>query len=167
MKQELKDLSVKLKNIKKELKESHQALSKFELNIGTQNSLYSRRSDLEDWEKLHCKLWDLQVSFLEISSDYRALHILYSLSRGKSIYDIERKNYKGYWKDVVYGYKLKKYVEKYDFQNFDVLPIKTLKSLGRIEGNGQIRLFTREEMPGYKKPGTKRRVFARKVGGKI
>jgi len=166
LKSDLKNLAKKLKEHKSSVKKSQRILSNFEYRVGHYDSLTGRESDKQEWVRLYSPASNLQSDLLELKSDYRAMHILYSLERGRTLDQIENPK-SGYWKDITYKSKLKKYVKKYEFENYEILPKETLVSLGWIEGNGQIRLFTREEMPGYKKPGTKRRVFARKVGGKI
>ena len=151
LKQNLADLSVEIRNHKKYIKDSQRALSDFEYRVGHYDSLRGRQTDKDQWMNLCRPASRAQSDLLEMKSNYRAMHILYSLERGKTLDQIEQPKDEGYWKIITYRNKLKIYVKKYGFDKLDSLPNSTLQSLGWIEGNGQRRLFTRDEMPGPKR----------------
>lgn len=162
LKQDLKSLAKEIKNHKQNLKTSQRALSDFEYRIGHYNSLEGRDSDQKEWVKLLSPVSDTQYNLLEMQSNYRAMHILYSLERGRSLDQIE-KSKDGYWKTITYRSKMSKYVKEYGFDNLNLLPKETLQSLGWIEGSGQIRMFTREEMRFESEIPSPRRVVARRI----
>lgn len=164
LKQDLKSLAKEIKNHKQNLKISQRALSDFEYRVGHYNSLEGRRSDQKEWVGLLSPVSDTQYNLLEMQSNYRAMHILYSLERGRSLDKIEKPK-DGYWKTITYRSKMSKYVKEYGFDNLSLLPWETLQSLGWIEGNGQIRMFTREEMRFESEEKlSPRRVVARRIG---
>lgn len=136
---------------KQEIKEKQKIFSKFEKENGTFDYLLNRFETFKEaYEdsmlKEYWKVYPggIQSSLYETKKNYRALHILYSLERGKSMDDIEKPKNE-WWKTSAY-FRLADLVKEYGFDKYDSLPSKTLERLGRVEYNGQIRLFTRDEM---------------------
>lgn len=149
LKDELKELAKLLRQVKNQVKENQRSLSGYERNVMTSPcDYYLIGEKLEGWYKELRPVRTTQSDMMKLKCEYRAKHILYSLSRGRTMDQIEPKirDKNDYWYHHAYSALLPKYVKQYAFENTDVLPLKTLKSIGLIDHNGQRRIFTPEEM---------------------
>lgn len=149
LKDELKELAIQIRQLKPQFKSVQRDLSKYELNVITIPKDYHWESKkLEGWFKLVRPVRSAQSDLFRLKHEYRAKHILYSLARGRTINQIEPKikDVNDYGYILVYETLIPKYVKQYDFDNTDILPNRTQKSMGLIDFNGQNRMFTHEEM---------------------
>ena len=149
LRDELKELAKLIRQVKPQVKENQRKLSGYESNVMTSPSDYYRIGNkLEGWYKELRPARTSQADLSKLKCEYRAKHIIYSLSRGRTMEQIEPKirDPHCYWYNYTYNTLLPKYSKQYDFDDTDRLPTNTQKSMGLIDSNGQKRMFTHEEM---------------------
>lgn len=118
LKQELKDLAVKIRETKSNHKNNQRAFSKQERNYGTRNSYFDGDINSTTWESIRpdwSRLYKEQLNSLEevekLRYEYRYKHIVYCFARGRTLEEIEPKNKKGNKAD---SFKIKEMMKKYE-----------------------------------------------------
>lgn len=122
LKQELKDLAVKIRESKADYKNSQRAFSTRSKN-GTFNDYYEGKIDSATWEtirpeynKAYNKQVNEQQSLQSMRSEYRHKHIIYSLARGRTMEQIEPKVREG---NEPSSYELNRLKKLYDFDKVE------------------------------------------------
>lgn len=151
LKQELKTLAKEIKKTKPLLKETQRSQSKYErLVMNRSKDYYWKSHKLDGWYEVVRPAKKYQEKLKNLQCEFRAKHIIYCLERGRMIKEIEPKikDKYDYHYNYVYCTLIPRYIKECGFDKLDSLPDKTLRAMGWIEHNGQIRMFTREEMRG-------------------
>jgi len=98
LKQELKDLAVKIRESKNGFREDQREFSKCQKENGTANDYYEGKINSEVWEKiqpeyskLNKKQYESMIDLHKIRSEYRYKHIVYCFARGRTMKEIEPK----------------------------------------------------------------------------
>jgi hypothetical protein len=117
VKTELKDLGKKIRETKKWFKDSQRAFTKIRPSL---DAFYNRKITEADWEKIrpeYKKLegaeYGLRNELFSIQREYRHLHIVYSMARGKAMSQIEPKVRKG---NEPSKYEIQRLMKLYDVQ---------------------------------------------------
>lgn len=116
LKGNLKSLAEQIRKTRQQLKADQREFSIFEREVGTYNALYNRDADLFRWGQAYKPLSGVQPKLLELKAEYRAKHIIYCLSRGRTLEQIEPKSREGYWRAHVYGRLIPRFAKVYEFE---------------------------------------------------